>query len=167
MKERKLFMIQFCFISKDMSKLFKLQISLLKKITDEEDLNKYRTKSFTEQEQDITRVLSDGEMPYFSINPVKEINMQLGENTKLEGYVLVISYNFYITKINNIVQVIIDTDNDKIYIAEDDNVDMSQEAQINLDLMNKYLDFKKAYEKKIGNTDITKQTLFKLFGGMF
>lgn len=160
-------MIQFCFISKDMSKLFKLQISLLKKITDEEDLNKYRTKSFTEQEQDITRVLSDGGMPYFSINPVKEINMQLGENTKLEGYVLVISYNFYITKINDIVQVIIDTDNDKIYIAEDDNVDMSQEAQINLDLMNKYLDFKKAYEKKVGSMNATELTISKLFGGMF
>ena len=160
-------MIQFCFISKDMSKLFKLQISLLKKITDEEDLNKYRTKSFTEQEQDIRRVLSDGEMPYFSINPVKEINMQLGENTKLEGYVLGLSYHFDITKIKDIVQVIIDTDNDKIYIGEDDNVDMSQEAQINLDLMNKYLDFKKAYEKKVGSMNATKLTISELFGGIF
>lgn len=159
-------MIQFCFISKDHDKMINLHINILKRLIDnDEDISKYITESFAEQEQDIVKILSNGKMSFFSVDPVKDIDTKLGD-TELKGYVLVISYNSIITKISNIIQIIIDTDEDKIHVAASDNVDISNEAQSNMDLMNKYLDFKKAYEKRVGNMSTTEQALAKLFGGL-
>ena len=160
-------MIQFCFISKDINKINNLHNGFLKRLIDnDEDISKYDTESYIEQENDMTKILINGKMPYFIIDSVKDIDIMIG-NIELKGHVLVVSYNSFITKINDIIQIIIDTDSDKIHVAASDNIDMSEEAQSNMDLMNKYLDFKKAYEKRIGNMSTTEQAISKLFGGMF
>lgn len=160
-------MLQICFISRDHDKLADLHVNILKQLVDnDENITKYITETFTNQQEDLVQILSKGKMHYFSIEPIKEINT-IFNTDKLEGYVLVISYNLYITKIKDIAQIIIDIDRYKIYAGFSNNIDMSGDSQINLDLMNKYLDFKKAYEKKVGNMSATEQTLLKLFGGMF
>ena len=159
-------MIQFCFVSKDHDKVINLHVNILKKLVDnDEDASKYITETFIDQEEDLVQVLSKGKMYSFSIYPVKEVNLDWDDGTKLEGYALIMSYNLYITKISDIIQLFIDIDNDKFYVASG-NADMSEDDQINFDLMNKYLDFKKVYEKKVGMS-ITEQELSKLFGGMF
>lgn len=159
-------MIQFCFVSSDHDKITNLHVNILKKLVDnDEDVSKYITETFINQEEDLVQVLSKGKMYSFSIYPVKEVNLDWDDGTKLEGYALIMSYNLYITKISDIIQLFIDIDNDKFYVASG-NADMSEDDQINFDLMNKYLDFKKVYEKKVGMS-ITEQELSKLFGGMF
>lgn len=159
-------MLQICFISRDHDNLTDLHVNLLKQLIDnDENITKYITETFTNREEDLVQILSKGKMHFFSIEPIKEINTVFNAD-KLEGYVLVISYNLYITKIKDIAQIIIDIDRCKIYAGFSDNIDMSEDDQTNLDLMNKYLDFKKAYEKKVGNMSTTEQALAKLFGGL-
>lgn len=160
-------MIQFVLVSRDHDKITDLYANILKKLVDnDEDVSKYITKTFKDQEEDLVQILSKGKMHLFNIDPAKEINSDWNGN-KLEGYALTISYNLYITKINDIIQIIIDIDKYKIYVASSNNIDVSEDVQINLDLMNKYLDFKKAYEKKVGSMSATEQSIAKLFGGMF
>ena len=160
-------MIQFVLASRNHDKITDLHVNILKKLVDnDEDVSKYITEIFTDQEEDAIQILSNGKTHSFSIYPIKEFDLDEDDGTKSKGYVIIISYNLFITKINDVIQIFIDIDNDKLYVASG-NADMSEDSQTNLDLMNKYLDFKKAYEKKVGSMNATELTISKLFGGMF
>ena len=161
-------MIQFVLASGNHDKITDLHVNILKKLVDnDEDVSKYITEIFTDQEEDAIQILSNGKTHSFSIYPIKEFDLDEDDGTKSKGYVIIISYNLFITKINDVIQVIIDIDNDETCTIASGNADMSEDSQTNLDLMNKYLDFKKAYEKKVGSMNATELTISKLFGGTF
>ena len=160
-------MIQFVLASRNHDKITDLHVNILKKLVDnDEDVSKYITEIFTDQEEDAVQILSNGKTHSFSIYPIKEFDLDEDDGTKSKSYVLIISYNLFITKINDVIHVIIDIDNDETCTIASGNIDMSEDDQTNLDLMNKYLDFKKAYEKKVGNMSVTELTISKLFGGL-
>ena len=161
-------MIQFVLTSRNHDKITDLHVNILKKLVDnDEDVSKYITKTFANQEEDLVQILSKGKMHSFSIDPVKEFDLDHDDGTKSKGYILIISYNLFITKINDTIRIFIDIDDDETCEIDSGNIDISEDSQTNLDLMNKYLDFKKAYKKKVGSMNATELTMSKLFGGMF
>lgn len=161
-------MIQFVLASRNHDKITDLHVNILKKLVDnDEDVSKYIIEIFTDQEEDAVQILSKGKMYSFSIYPIKEFDFDQDDGTKSKGYILIISYNLSITKINDTIQIFIDIDDDETCKIDSGSIDISEDSQTNLDLMNKYLDFKKAYEKKVGSMNATELTISKLFGGIF
>lgn len=162
-------MIQVIFCTKDnLDELKKYRKMVLNQFVEPVELEKYKDSDYSHMDFDAVDLLVDGSLPEIDVHIIKHVDIDLFNNNSEGGYYYFdLVNNLLITRVNSMMQVIIDIDTNESRIGFG-IVDLSDDQQEKMDFIFKVVEFRKVYDEYYEKFGFNKSSAFieQLLKGM-
>lgn len=141
-------MIQVIFCTKDnLEELKKYRVMVLNQFVKPEEIEEYKDSDYSHMDFDAADLLVDGSLPEINVHTIKHADIDLfNKNSEGGYYYFDLVNNLLITRVNSVMQVIIDIDTNESRVGFG-IADLPDDDKDKMDFISKVIEFRKVYDK--------------------
>lgn len=141
-------MIQVIFCTKDnLEELKKYRVMVLNQFVKPEEIEEYKDSDYSHMDFDAADLLVDGSLPEINVHTIKHADIDLfNKNSEGGYYYFDLVNNLLITRVNSVMQVIIDIDTNESRVGFG-ITDLPDDDKDKMDFISKVIEFRKVYDK--------------------
>lgn len=154
-------MIQVIFCTKNnLDELKKYREMVLNQFVEPEELEKYKDSDYSHIDFDAADLLVDGSFSEINVHTIKHADIDLfNKNSEGGYYYFDLVNNLLITRVNSVMQVIIDIDTNESRVGFG-IADLSDDDKDKMDFISKVIEFRKVYDKYYKKFGYNKSSAF-------
>lgn len=154
-------MIQVIFCTKDnLEELKKYRVMVLNQFVEPKEIEEYEDSDYSHMDFDAADLLVDGSLPEINVHTIKHADIDLfNKNSEGGYYYFDLVNNLLITRVNSVMQVIIDIDTNESRIGFG-IVDLPDDDKDKMNFISKVVEFRKVYDEYYAKFGYNKSSAF-------